>query len=135
MDTPTSLDPFKVLGLPTDAGEAEIRARYLELVRQFPPERNPEKFRELHAAFQAANDPLVIARRLISSPSEDPPKWSEALEEQQRNPPALSPRLLLSLGNHDQASSRGKAKSQSSDDDVSSGEADQKQHFVEQPHE
>ena len=135
MNSSTSLDPFKVLGLPTDAGEVEIRARYLELVKQFPPEREPERFRELHAAYQAANDPLVIARRLIVPPSDDPPEWFETLEEQKRKPPALTPRLLLSLGNRDDSSSRGGANSKSSEDEVKTGDSDQKQHFVEQPHE
>ena len=32
-------DPFEVLDLPRHAGEGEIRKRYLELVRAFPPER------------------------------------------------------------------------------------------------
>ena len=92
-------DPFAVLGLARDAGEAEIRARYLELVKQFPPEREPDKFREIRTAFEAAKDPLVIARRLIEPPGDEVPQWSEVIEAQKRNPPRLSPALLLSLGN------------------------------------
>ncbi len=34
-------DPFEVLDLPRHAGEGEIRKRYLELVRAFPPEQAP----------------------------------------------------------------------------------------------
>jgi curved DNA-binding protein CbpA len=34
MNHPASGDPFQVLGVPRDAGEDEVRARYLELVKQ-----------------------------------------------------------------------------------------------------
>lgn len=54
-------DPYEVLGLPAQADEAEIRRRYLDLVRQFPPDRAPERFAAIHAAYDAVRDP---ARRL-----------------------------------------------------------------------
>jgi len=50
-------DPYEVLGLTSDAGETEIRQRYLELVRAFPPERAPERFAAIHAAYEALRDP------------------------------------------------------------------------------
>ena len=50
-------DPYETLGLTTDAGEAEIRRRYLELVREFPPDRAPERFTAIHAAYEAMRDP------------------------------------------------------------------------------
>jgi hypothetical protein len=92
-------DPFKVLGVTPDASEAEIRARYLELVKQFPPEREPDKFREVRAAFEATKDPLTIARRLIEPPDETVTQWSAVLAAQKRNPPRLTPEFILSLGN------------------------------------
>ncbi|MEM9657440.1 MAG: J domain-containing protein [Planctomycetota bacterium] len=104
MDTPNTsavFDPFKVLGIPPDAGEPEIRARYLELVKQFPPERDPDKFREIRTAFEAAQDPLNLAQRLLARPEDEAPEWSEVITEQKRIPPPLDPRLLLSLGNRD----------------------------------
>ncbi len=52
-------DPFEVLDLPRHAGEGEIRKRYLELVRAFPPEQAPERFAEVHAAYQALRDPAA----------------------------------------------------------------------------
>ncbi len=45
-------DPYKVLDLPTTADEAAIRQRYLELVKRFPPDRAPEKFAEIRAAYE-----------------------------------------------------------------------------------
>jgi curved DNA-binding protein CbpA len=56
-------DPYDVLGLTLDAGETEIRQRYLELVRAFPPERAPERFAAVHEAYAALRDP---AQRLRS---------------------------------------------------------------------
>ena len=50
-------DYFEVLGLTKDASEAEIRQRYLELVRAFSPERAPERFAAIHAAYSALRDP------------------------------------------------------------------------------
>lgn len=107
MNTPVSSDPFAVLGVPNQASEAEIRARYLELVKQFPPDREPDRFREIQAAFEAAKDPLVIARRLITPPDhqESPPDWESAIAAARENPPKLSPAFLLSLGNRDSQSS------------------------------
>jgi curved DNA-binding protein CbpA len=49
-------DPFTVLGVADDAGDAEIRRRYLALVRDFPPDRAPERFQELRAAYEALSD-------------------------------------------------------------------------------
>ncbi len=49
-------DPFEVLGLTTGADDDEIRQRYLDLVRQFPPERSPEKFAEVKQAYDRLRD-------------------------------------------------------------------------------
>ena len=62
-------DPFEQLGLPSDADEAEIRRRYLELVRENSPDRAPERFAEIHAAYEAVRDP---ARRLEGQALRDP---------------------------------------------------------------
>ncbi len=49
-------DPFTVLGVDENAGDAEIRRRYLALVRDFPPDRAPERFQECRAAYEALGD-------------------------------------------------------------------------------
>jgi len=49
-------DPYDVLGLPADSGDAAIRRRYLELVRLFPPEKHPEKFAALRQAYEDLRD-------------------------------------------------------------------------------
>jgi hypothetical protein len=99
MSAAGSADPFALLGVSQDADEAKVRTRYLELVKQYPPERDPEKFREIRAAFEAARNPLSIANRLIAPPGDGVPQWSDVLEAQKRNPPRLAPAFLLSLGN------------------------------------
>ncbi len=54
-------DPYEILGVSPGADEAEIRRRYLELVREFPPDRAPERFAAIRAAYDEVRDP---ARRL-----------------------------------------------------------------------
>ncbi len=49
-------DPFTVLGVDETAGDAEIRRRYLALVRDYPPDSAPERFREYRAAYEALGD-------------------------------------------------------------------------------
>ena len=49
-------DPYEVLGLAADADDDTIRRRYLELVRQFPPEKNPERFAAVRQAFESLRD-------------------------------------------------------------------------------
>jgi curved DNA-binding protein CbpA len=52
-------DDFEILGLTKDASESEIRQRYLELVREFSPERAPERFAAIHGAYSALRDPTA----------------------------------------------------------------------------
>jgi curved DNA-binding protein CbpA len=49
-------DPFTVLCVGEDAGDVEVRHRYLALVRDFPPDRAPDRFREYRAAYEALSD-------------------------------------------------------------------------------
>jgi curved DNA-binding protein CbpA len=49
-------DPYAELGLPSDADDEAIRRRYLELVREFPPEQATEKFAKVRAAYDSLKD-------------------------------------------------------------------------------
>ncbi len=51
-------DPYEILGLARSSTDAEIRSRYLELVRQFPPERNADRFAEIRRAYDQLRDPV-----------------------------------------------------------------------------
>lgn len=65
-------DPYEILGLPRHADEAEVRRRYLELVRRSPPDRDPERFAALRDAYEAARDPLRrIEDRIFEPPTGD----------------------------------------------------------------
>ena len=50
------LDPYGVLDLPDEAGDEAIRARYLELVRRYPPDHHPERFRAVREAYDLIRD-------------------------------------------------------------------------------
>lgn len=60
-------DPFDALGLSPDADEAEIRRRYLDLVRQYPPEHAPEEFARIREAYDRLRDPVERVERLVFS--------------------------------------------------------------------
>lgn len=94
----TEQDPFSILGIDSNASEQEIRQRYLALIKLNPPETHPEKFREIHAAYESAKDPLVLAERLLE-PSLRIPKWNDVIEQQKKRPPNLGADLLIALGN------------------------------------
>ena len=52
-------DPYEILDLARGASEADIRRRYLELVRQYPPDRDPQRFTEIHQAYEKLRDPVL----------------------------------------------------------------------------
>jgi curved DNA-binding protein CbpA len=65
-------DAYAVLELPPDADEAEVRRRYLELVRQFPPDQAPEKFAAIRAAYEEVRNPeRRLAARLFAAGTRD----------------------------------------------------------------
>jgi curved DNA-binding protein CbpA len=55
-------NPYAVLGLDRRASDAEIKRAYFRLVRDFPPEREPEKFQEIRAAYESLRTPESRAR-------------------------------------------------------------------------
>ena len=55
-------DPFAVLDLPEDADDDAIQKRYLALVRRHSPEREPERFAELRAAYESDPRPARTGR-------------------------------------------------------------------------
>ena len=65
--------PFEILGVPEDADDAAIKKSYLARVREFPPEREPERFQVIRAAYEmlrGARDRL--SWRLFKSDIPDP---------------------------------------------------------------
>ncbi len=57
--TPPYTDPYAVLGLSATATSAEIKGAYFALVRAHPPERDPETFKRVRAAYESVRDPAA----------------------------------------------------------------------------
>jgi len=47
-----SYELYNILGVTPDASEDEIKRAYFKKVRQFPPEKNPEKFKAIRTAYE-----------------------------------------------------------------------------------
>lgn len=47
------LNPFAVLGVAETADDDAIKKAYLSQVRDYPPERDPDRFQAIRAAFDA----------------------------------------------------------------------------------
>lgn len=55
-------DPYQVLGIEPSADSEAIHKRYLALVREFSPERAPERFAEIRTAYETLRDPVASLR-------------------------------------------------------------------------
>src|SRR5450759_236279 len=73
---PSPANPYAVLGLERRASEAEIKRAYFWLVREYSPEREPEKFQEIRAAYEELRTPEGRARAelFMLQPPPDLPK-------------------------------------------------------------
>lgn len=52
-------DPYATLGLTRTASAQEIKQAYFALVRAHPPERDPERFKQIRAAYERLRDPVA----------------------------------------------------------------------------
>jgi curved DNA-binding protein CbpA len=50
-------DPYTILGVGHTASLEEIKKAYFALVRQHPPEKDPEAFKQIRAAYEQLRDP------------------------------------------------------------------------------
>jgi curved DNA-binding protein CbpA len=65
-------EPHEVFGLSPGASAGEIRSRYLQLVREFPPDRDPERFARIRAAFEDLSDPVRrLEKQLFTTRTDD----------------------------------------------------------------
>lgn len=62
--------PRSVLGLPAAAGAEEIRRAYQKLVRRYPPELAPDRFAQIHRAYQLLTSPERRMEEARSAPEE-----------------------------------------------------------------
>jgi len=50
------MDPYEILGVAPDADDETVRKAYLDLVRKFSPDLDPEAFKRISAAYEALKD-------------------------------------------------------------------------------
>jgi curved DNA-binding protein CbpA len=70
----TANDPYLVLGLPKTATQVEIKRAYFALIRQYPPEKEPGKFKIVRTAYEKIKDATRRAETDIFLP-QAPPAW------------------------------------------------------------
>lgn len=63
----------QALGVSPEASDAELRAAYVEKVRQHPPDRDAEAFEKIRDAYERLRDPRVRAQRVLAAPRPDAP--------------------------------------------------------------
>ena len=91
-------DPHQILGVDPDAEEATIRRHYLQLVREHPPDRDPERFRAIRQAYEQLRDPVARMRhRLFACETEDSLEMILADLQQQVLAQRIPTDALLSL--------------------------------------
>lgn len=88
------LTHYLVLGLGPGATGDEVRGRYLELVREHPPGRDPEVFQRISRAYEALKDERARVQAAIFG-SPDPVDFETALMDlvRARQPGRGSPGL------------------------------------------
>ena len=63
-------NPYTVLNVNADDGDAEIRRRYLEAVRRCPPDRCPDAFQRIHEAYNRIKDEESRLTFLLFEPAQ-----------------------------------------------------------------
>jgi curved DNA-binding protein CbpA len=62
MNRATDQNHYQVLALERTADERAVKKAYFALVRKFPPDRHPEEFKKIRAAYEVLSDPVARAR-------------------------------------------------------------------------
>jgi curved DNA-binding protein CbpA len=80
-------DPYTILGVGHTASLEEIKKAYFALVRQHPPEKDPDAFKQIRAAYEQLRDPrqrqqtdLLSWQTWIEPPLGDVPTLESELE-------------------------------------------------------
>ena len=47
---------YKILGTRSNIGQGRIKEKYIEKLKQFPPETHPEEFQEIRRAYEILRD-------------------------------------------------------------------------------
>ena len=71
---PGTTDPYAILGLYRTVSQADIKAAYFTLVREHPPERDPETFKLIRSAYDRLRTAGVRAETELFL-LQQPPPW------------------------------------------------------------
>lgn len=93
-------EAHEILGVSQQATEEEVRRAYLALVRENPPDRDADKFRQIHEAYKMMSDPLVLARAQLQL-APVPPDLAACIAAAEQTYPRLPKLALLALGNQE----------------------------------
>jgi curved DNA-binding protein CbpA len=89
-------NPYQVLGIERDATEAEIKRAYFTRVREHPPERDPDGFKRVRAAYEqlrASKERAETDLFLIDEPS--PAHVLASLRHADVEPPPMTRETIL----------------------------------------
>ena len=84
LEDPFSANPFDVLGVDETASDDEIKKAYFQKVRQFTPEKHPERFKQIRQAYDLLKDPSLRLEAEVFRPANPP---SPAVSEEVELPP------------------------------------------------
>jgi curved DNA-binding protein CbpA len=62
------LSSYFILGLELNATDEEIRKRYLELIKQYTPEKDPDRFQDITNAYEQIKTPRARIRGKLFGP-------------------------------------------------------------------
>ena len=69
----TMAESRAVLGVSSDATVEQVRAAYLDKVRQHPPDRDPEQFERIRDAYGRLRDPRARVQQVFEGPEPQAP--------------------------------------------------------------
>lgn len=88
-------NPYKVLGVDRNAAEAEIKQAYFKLVREHSPERDPEGFKRIRAAYEKLRAGGDRANTDLFLIEDDGARFdATAIQKSQTPLPVLSPEII-----------------------------------------
>ena len=78
-------NPWTVLGIQEGAKEEEIRQAYLRLVKQHPPDHDPETFERIRDAYEELKDPFQRFEKMLNSIHPNAP-FTELIGSEDKGP-------------------------------------------------
>jgi preprotein translocase subunit Sec63 len=87
-------DPQNILGIAQDAKTEEIRAAYLNKIKEYPPDKSPAEFERVRDAYTILSDPRNRTRMMLQSADPEAPLVA-LLDNQKQNRQIVGPKAWL----------------------------------------